>query len=125
KHAKLHAAVLDKVADDLGLALGHVERDPLGGRDARGEEEDEGERLRDDSPLGIQPKSSSPWARAISCKLSEPYHMTTPMIEAPMAISAEIMSAAARWPPRRAKLLPDAQPAIITPYTPSESIANT
>ena len=41
--------------------------------------------------------------------------MMTPMIEAPMAISAEIMSAAARWPPRSAKLLADDQPAIITP----------
>ena len=51
--------------------------------------------------------------------------MITPMMEAPMAISAEIISAAARWPPRSAKLLPDDQPAIITPYTPSESIAKT
>src|SRR2546425_176985 len=33
------------------------------------------------------------------------------MIEAPIAISAEIMRAAARWPPRSAKLLADDQPA--------------
>ena len=41
--------------------------------------------------------------------------MQTPMIEAPIATSAEIMSAAARWPPRRAKLLAEAQPASTTP----------
>src|SRR3989442_6166980 len=51
--------------------------------------------------------------------------MITPMMEAPMAISAEIMSAAARGPPSRAKLLAEDQPAIITPYTPSERMAKT
>ncbi len=41
--------------------------------------------------------------------------MQTPMIEAPIATSAEIMSAAARWPPRSAKLFAEAQPASTTP----------
>ncbi len=56
---------------------------------------------------GIQlPKSCGssgwPWPRAMSCMLSEPYTMTTPMIEAPIATSAEIIRAAARCPPSSA-----------------------
>src|SRR2546427_7992098 len=43
---------LDEVADDLGLALRHVEGDPLGGGDAGGEEDDERRELGDDAPLG-------------------------------------------------------------------------
>ena len=46
--------------------------------------------------------SGWPCPRAMSCMLSEPYTMTTPMIEAPMAISAEIIRAAARCPPSSA-----------------------
>src|SRR2546426_2672286 len=37
EHPELHPAVLDEVADDLGLALRHVEGDPLGGGDAGGD----------------------------------------------------------------------------------------
>ena len=51
---------------------------------------------------GSHPQSRWPWPRTMSIRLSEPWIMTTPMIEAPMAISAEIMSAAARWPPMSA-----------------------
>ena len=47
-------------------------------------------------------RSGSPWPRAMSWRSSEPYTITTPMMEAPMAISAEIMRAAARWPPSSA-----------------------
>ena len=47
-------------------------------------------------------RSGWPCPRAMSCMFSEPYTITTPMIEAPIAISAEIIRAAARWPPSRA-----------------------
>ena len=46
EQAEAHARVLDEVADDLRLALGDVERRPLGLGDGRGEEQDEAERLR-------------------------------------------------------------------------------
>src|SRR5713226_5089693 len=63
---------------------------------------------------GSHPQRSCPCPRTISIKLSEPWIMMTPMIEAPIAISAELIRAAARWPPRSAKLLADDQPAIHT-----------
>ena len=51
EHAEAHAGVLDEVADDLGLALGQVERRALGLGDRRGDEQDERQRLRTATPV--------------------------------------------------------------------------
>ena len=50
EQAELHPRVLDEVADDLALALGHVERRALGLGEGRGEEEQEADRLQEDAP---------------------------------------------------------------------------
>jgi len=82
-------------------ALGHVE----GIRFRRGDAavtEDEGQRLGDDAQAGIHPQSRRPCPRTMSIKLSEAVDHDDAMIEAPMAISAEIMSAAPRLAARSA-----------------------
>src|SRR4051812_20360762 len=53
EHAEAQAGVLHEVADDLGLALGDVERGPLGLGDGCREEQQEARRLGEDAPARL------------------------------------------------------------------------
>src|SRR5690606_14661998 len=58
------------------------------------------------------------WARTMSPRFSEPPAISTPTSAKPIAISYATICAAERMAPRNAYFEFDAQPAMITPYTP-------
>src|SRR5512139_1974662 len=65
------------------------------------------------------------WPCTMSVRLSDCAAISTPTSAKPMAISYDTICAAERMAPRKAYLELDAQPAMITPYTPIEVIAIT
>ena len=61
----------------------------------------------------------------ISLKLKVPVIINNAMIDKPIAISYEIFCEAERTAANNENLLLEAQPPIITPYTPNETTPNT
>src|SRR5215831_19944881 len=64
-------------------------------------------------------------ALTMSVRLSEPTHNSTVMMTKPIETSYETICAAERSEARNGYFEFDAQPAMMTPYTPSEEMANT
>ena len=111
------ARILDVEArDDLGLAFGHVERRAVRLGDA-GDEIDDEQREQPEPVPGQEPPCCS---ATMSPRFRLPAAMSTPTSAKPMAISYATICAAERMAPRNAYLEFDAQPARITPYTPTE-----
>src|SRR5262245_3904624 len=63
------------------------------------------------------------WATTTWVRLSEPAHSKTVISTKPIETSYDTICAAERRAPRKAYFELDAQPAMITPYTPSDEMA--
>ena len=99
--------------DDLGLALGDVERRAVRLGDAGDEVDDEQREQRPDEPAE---RTLVPCcARMMSPRFKLPPAISTPTSAKPIAISYATICAAERIAPRNAYFEFDAQPARMTP----------